>query len=176
MVSGIIRVTIGGSVGSRVASIGVLVGSSAMAEIVARLTPAYVEVLLGSCVFVGWITITVEAHRFRRLSRFLIRIGSTIIAIIAVECTVGDPFRPPLAMYALLMAGRVGAVVGSCSNPASSPRSLIPTSDSITFRLPTASRVVDDGGGIDGQKRTHRNNGRLFGRADAVRSQWGKSG
>ncbi len=84
-----------------------------MAEIVARLTPAYVEVLLGSCVFVGWITITVEAHRFRRLSRFLIRIGSTIIAIIAVECTVGDPFRPPLAMYALLMAGRVGAVVGS---------------------------------------------------------------
>jgi hypothetical protein len=83
-----------------------------MDEFVGQVTPVYIGAVIASFVLVGWITCAVEAYDIRRLSKFLISVGATVLAISAVLCTVDDPVRPPFVMFAVLTAGTMGRMAG----------------------------------------------------------------
>jgi hypothetical protein len=89
-----------------------LARGSSMDEFVGQVTPVYIGAVIASFVLVGWITCAVEAYDIRRLSKFLISVGATVLAISAVLCTVDDPVRPPFVMFAVLTAGTMGRMAG----------------------------------------------------------------
>lgn len=79
-----------------------------MFQIVGRITPAYVVLLLVSCIFVSWATYAVKLTGFHLISKAIIDIGATVIAMVMVVAVTGDPCRPPFALFAVTMARLLG--------------------------------------------------------------------